>query len=63
MEITIRHKDNSDNEIERVCADTIQPLVNPTMDEAKTFKFDRSVVFDDVKYSIQWLEEAMNSED
>ena len=63
MKITVRHKDDLGNENEHIYADTTQPLVNPTMDEAKTFKFDRSVIFDDVKYSIQWLEEAMNSED
>lgn len=63
MKITIRHKDSQDDISEVVNADSTQPLVNPTMDEAKTFKFDRSVVFDDIKYSVQWLEEAMNSED
>ena len=63
MKIIKKEKTSVDANSNDVFANTLEPLVNPSMEEAKTFKFDRSVIFDDVEYSVQWLEEAMRNED
>ena len=40
----------------------LPPLVNPTIEDAATYQFDRDVVFSDPEYGERWIDEVLKND-
>ena len=43
-------------------SESMRPLVNPTIEDAATYQFDRDVVFSDPEYGERWIDEVLKND-
>ena len=57
----LRNNNPDDRDSKIMSSSELPPLVNPTLEDAKTYKFDRDVVFSDPEYGERWIDEVLKN--